>query len=164
MRKANIISEISQKARNRFWKRVDVKNSNEECWLWSGAKSKNGYGQLVINGTTRVLAHRVSYFLKNGEPGNLMVCHTCDNPSCVNPSHLFLGTHTDNVHDMMKKGRGNKPCGEKIGSAVLKPNQVLEIRGLHETGQYGQTEIGRMFGVRQQVVWAIINRKTWNHL
>jgi len=80
---------------------------NTGCWLWSGYTMPNGYGHFSI-GTKSHLAHRVSYLYFKGQPGNLYVCHKCDNPYCVNPEHLFLGTHQDNIRDMVSKGRNKK--------------------------------------------------------
>jgi hypothetical protein len=90
---------------NRFLSYVD---KSDNCWIWKGTIHKNGYGRLHI-GKKSCYAHRVSWYLKHGEiPIGLCVCHTCDNPLCVNPSHLWLGTIADNMHDRDKKGRGGK--------------------------------------------------------
>ncbi len=80
-------------------------NKTENCWLWTGCIGKWGYGNFrLINKT--VLAHRLSWMLHNGEiPNEMFVCHSCDNPACVNPDHLWIGTHQDNIDDMMEKGR-----------------------------------------------------------
>jgi hypothetical protein len=90
----------------RFWNKV---NKTKKCWEWLATKNNKGYGRIQVNGKSR-LAHRISYGLKNGEiPRGLEVLHKCDNPLCVNPKHLFLGTHKDNLQDMAKKGRwGNQ--------------------------------------------------------
>jgi len=84
----------------RFWNRVKKTN---KCWLWLGYKDPNGYGNLNIGGKA-YLTHRVSYYIHFGSiPKGMEICHHCDNPSCVNPKHLFLGTHKDNMHDAIKK-------------------------------------------------------------
>jgi hypothetical protein len=88
-----------------FWSIV-VPGDPDKCWEWQGGKSKDGYGYLHLAGQTK-LAHRVSYELHHGEiPKGLVICHKCDNPPCVNPKHLFIGTHLDNAVDRDKKGRG----------------------------------------------------------
>lgn len=81
--------------------------SPDGCWYWLGSITKEGYGQ--ISAPRSRLAHRISYQLFRGDPGKLLVCHSCDNRLCVNPNHLFLGTHMDNTHDMINKGRQSFP-------------------------------------------------------
>ena len=91
---------------DRFWNKVQKGNKNS-CWNWLGAKNPKGYGLLGIQYPER-RSHRFSWYLHNGKiPKKLFVLHSCDNPSCVNPNHLFLGTAQDNTNDMIKKGRDN---------------------------------------------------------
>lgn len=94
---------------DRFWSKVKI-TSTEGCWLWLGGKKRNGYGTFRSEGKTYT-AHRVAWFYLYGElpPSHMLACHTCDNPSCVNPSHLFLGTHSDNALDSVVKGRWANP-------------------------------------------------------
>lgn len=95
--------EITTKSINRFWKKVDKSESG--CWIWTGALNGKGYGIMTIQGK-HILAHRFSLILNNRNeiPTGLFVCHKCDNPKCVNPDHLFLGTARDNADDMYYKG------------------------------------------------------------
>lgn len=143
----------------RFMAKV-VKRDNG-CWYWSGMK-RGKYGLVRIGGR-RIAAHRASYQLFVGEiSGGLLVCHTCDNPICVNPDHLFLGTYLDNYQDMIEKGR--EVYGDRRGSknslAKLTEDDVREIRDSSET----QVKIGKRFGVSQSVISEIRSRKLWSHV
>lgn len=138
----------------RFWQKV-VKT--DTCWNWTGAKIK-GYGVINVSGKN-VFAHRLSYQLHFREP-DALVLHSCDNPSCVNPAHLFLGTYQDNMDDMVSKGRANPPCGERQGNHKLTEAEVLEIfaaNGTHES-------ISGQFGISQSLVSLIKSQKRWTHL
>lgn len=109
MQKMKIIAE-------RFWDKVDKSGGENACWNWTAAKLPHGYGKLQS-----MLSHRASWKIHFGEiPSGLLVCHKCDNPSCVNPNHLFLGTHKQNTQDMVKKGRA--ACGDRHGSKTHKEN------------------------------------------
>jgi hypothetical protein len=89
----------------RFWEKVEVRGP-DECWEWTAGLNENGYGRFRVNATTEAFAHRMSYVLHYGDdPGELMVMHSCDNPRCVNPAHLSLGTNEDNMRDAVAKGR-----------------------------------------------------------
>lgn len=146
------------------------------CWLWTGAKSEFGYGNVRIN-KKYLRAHRVSYELANGPiPEDMCVLHRCDTPACVNPDHLFLGTLKDNSHDMWRKGRGNPPAGKRHGS-ITKPSsvgrgethsqsrltrsEVREIRRLSALGK-SRVEVGRMFNIVPQHVGRIVRGKAWS--
>lgn len=99
---------------DRFWAKT-IPEPNTGCWLWMGSTWGGGYGQVRINRRTR-FAHRVAWEVSNGPiPNGLFVLHRCDNPPCVNPAHLFLGTHQDNMDDMMRKGRKVVLTGDRNG-------------------------------------------------
>jgi hypothetical protein len=111
-------------------------------------------------------AHRIAFWSATGiDPGGLMVCHRCDNPPCCNPAHLFLGTHTENVHDMLAKGRTNPPRGERHHGAKLTAEQVREIRTRRAAGET-LVDLGREFGVGGARLSVIVNHpdKAWSHV
>lgn len=144
---------------DRFWKKVNKEGPNG-CWVWTGANVR-GYGSLLIHGENgpAVRAHRFSYEMANGKiPDGLLVCHKCDNRRCVNPSHLFLGTHQDNTDDMMRKGRG--PTGERQGRSKLRAVQIPEIKSLVASGT-SKRQAAFRYGVSVQTVCNIISGKSW---
>lgn len=144
-----------------FWGNVSI-TTLLGCWEWK-KPSPLGYGIFGTNGKT-YLAHRVSWTLTYGKiPTRLFVCHKCDNPPCVNPTHLFLGTALENSHDMIAKGRCNPRCGERNGNARLIDCQVLRIRKLYDEGM-GPSHIAKMFPLSLPAISSIIHRRSWNHI
>lgn len=142
---------------DRFWSKVDKSGS---CWEWVGARNNKGYGQIRIN-KRLLLAHRVGYELENSKiPDGMCVLHRCDNPSCVNPSHLFLGTVADNNRDMHDKGRAVDNRGERSGKAKLKEEDVKWIRQLGAPYR----KIAKCFGISSAQVSQIKNRNQWRHV
>jgi hypothetical protein len=146
----------------RFWAKVD---QSGECWLWIGGFSQDRYGKIKLpgrNGAT-VRAHRAAYVLANGEiPNGQLVCHRCDNRACVNPAHLFLGSHRDNVDDMVAKGR--QTLGEVNGRAKLSASSVAEIRDLLKNTSLRPTAIAPMYGVSPTAICRISAGRTWTHV
>lgn len=162
---AATIPRLNADDKERYWEKV---YRSSACWEWQAHRSVKGYGDFAINGRL-FRAHRVSYFLHSGEqPGSLLVCHHCDNPSCVNPAHLFLGTHRDNMRDMTAKGRQSH-CGGFQGPRPYSPGrpikldsrQASEIRRLYAAGGVSQRQLGRAFRVSQVTVFLILSRKIW---
>lgn len=144
---------------NRFWAKVD-KTSN--CWNWIAATDKDGYG--VFNDSKRkyVKAHRFSYEIVNGEiPKGNLICHHCDNPACVNPKHLYLGTYKTNAQDMARRGRMKKQNGTDNHMAVLDWKSVNQIRKMWKSGEYTQKEIAIRFGVSRGCITGIIYNVNW---
>lgn len=132
------------------------------CWNYIGCLNEHGYGIFGILNKT-YLAHRVSWKLYVGEiPKGLHVLHHCDNPRCINPEHLFLGTPKDNALDKVSKDRQTK--GEVNGGAKLTDEQAAEIRFLAALGVETQEKLARRFGVSQPTVSFILSGKTWRHV
>jgi hypothetical protein len=143
-----------------FWKHIKI-GEDDECWEWQSAKLLRGYGKLRI-GKTKKSAHRFSYELHKGEiPKGMCVCHSCDNPPCCNPKHLWLGTTRENTQDMIKKGRGVYASGEKSGVSKLTQKQVNEIRELYKIGKYTHRKLAEKFNVVKGTITFILQNKTW---
>jgi hypothetical protein len=157
--KTKDLSQFNQDhLRDKLYSKTD-RSSPGQCWNWTGAKMKNGYG---IIGKKCLLAHRVSHHLHNGPiPNGMFVCHKCDNPSCVNPHHLFAGTAKDNMEDAVGKKRN--AFGEKHGCAQLSDEKVLDIRKAW-AGRLTQEKLAKEYGVTAPVIRAAIYGRTWKHL
>lgn len=135
----------------------------EGCWEWKAGKQTKGYGSFWTSEKT-LLAHRFSYQMYVGEiPDGLCVCHHCDNPLCVNPAHLFLGTNTDNIHDCMDKGRCVRAFGEKHWNTKLTEEQVKTIKARRNNGERG-IDLAKEFGVSQPHICDIVHDRYWKNL
>jgi HNH endonuclease len=153
----------------RFWGKVDKRDANE-CWLWIGFTLKprgsgwGNYGCINSGGKGRpLLAHRVSWEIANGPvPDGMLVCHHCDNPPCVNPRHLFLGTQSDNMNDCSAKGRVRSPKsrGETHPMAKLTKAKVLLIRAAR--GEKSARELALRLGVCRNSIHNIWSGRTWS--
>lgn len=149
----------------RFWEKVRVRGP-DDCWLWTASLQK-GYGQIGIKGQRAPgKAHRVSWGLHHGPiPEGAEVLHTCDNPPCVNPRHLFLGSQTANLEDMTGKGRrrqGNA-YGADNPSSKLSEKDVRKIRELAKSG-WSHGRIAKVYGVSRPAISAILRGETWSWL
>lgn len=136
-------------------------SSYANCWPWLGAHHGKGYGHFQLKGKCEK-AQRVSYSLYVGDlkPG-LLVMHKCDNPPCVNPAHLFLGTNAENMADMKAKGRGNGPRGVAQHLSKLTEQDVREIRA---TPPRNGRKLAARYGVSPTTISAIRKRQTWGHV
>ena len=151
--------EITPEIEVRFWAKVD---KSKDCWLWTGCLDRDGYGFIGIDGVPR-RTHRVVLLLEGSDvPSGMLVCHHCDNPSCVNPDHLFIGTQSDNIRDMYRKGRNNNVGlkGEMNGSSKLTDAEVLAIR--EEPGKV--RDIAKKYGVSKSLISVIKRREGWSHI
>lgn len=151
-----------------FWARIDIKGP-DECWPFIGCRSKQGYGRVSRGYTGSVTAHRVAYeFAAGVAPGKLKVCHSCDNPPCCNPAHLWLGTQADNMADAWSKGRVAQPVlpkemaarGERQALAKLTSKDVLAIL---ESDEPTAVLVAR-FKVATPTIWSVRRGKTWRHV
>lgn len=146
---------------DRFWEKVEKPIENG-CWVWKAYKDKRGYGQFWPTRASPVRAHRVAWELANGPiPAGMDVLHHCDNPSCVYPAHLFLGTQSDNILDCVSKGRFNRPFGEGNWKAKLTASQVKEIR---QATELSQRKLAEKYHVSQWTIKSILHRKSWKWL
>lgn len=160
----------------RFWKYVD-KSKRNGCWLWTGYVDPAGYGKMSFN-LKPSFAHRISWLIAHGAlDSKVFVLHACDNPRCVRPDHLFLGTQKDNMRDMHRKGRAGdcrnfgvangihnhpeKVRGELNGCAKLTWRQVKTMREEYATGRTSTRKLARKFGVAQCTVWRALAERNW---
>lgn len=147
----------------RFWAKVDksgpaAREGLGQCWLWTGGKTRRGYG--TFNTIDRaVLAHRLAWSIANDtDPASFCVCHHCDNPSCVNPSHLFLGTHAENMQDMAAKDRGT--LGERARGSRLTAHDVICIRFAVALGA-AKWRIAKEYGVSPSTIYHAALGRSW---
>ena len=172
------INEYTPKDVTRFWSKVDRSQGKDACWLWLAGRDTCGYGFFWFKGTHH--AQRIAWELTNGAiPDGMLVCHHCDNPGCVNPAHLWLGTQKDNMRDMLRKGRGNKASGERngrythparsargerSGRAKLTEEIVCESRRRYINGEINISKLAREHGVNRDTMADAIKGKTWKHI
>jgi hypothetical protein len=148
-----------------FFKHVKVGKPNE-CWEWQGSvHGSMGYGYYCWERKHIYTAHIVAYELFKGRRHGLQVCHSCDNPICVNPRHLWLGTQKENIADREIKGRGKLPdtSGENNPKAKLTLHKVEKIRKLYARGKYTPKQLAHKFNVSSVAIYSLLNNKTWNY-
>lgn len=143
-------------------KRNTIVDTATECHNWLAYKDKDGYGS-IKNGTKFQRVHRVIWELKNGKiPDRLVICHKCDNPSCLNIKHLFIGTPKENNDDKVTKNRQAK--GSRNGQAKLNERDVTAIRKMYKKGFVTLKQVAEKFGVTYAMVHLIVTNKNWNHV
>ena len=145
-----------------FTERLWIPEPNSGCWLWLGAVNRLGYGVVTKRAASKaIFAHRAAYIAAHGSiPEGMDILHRCDNPPCVNPCHLFPGTHTDNMHDMIRKGRHVSPKGEAHGAAKLTADEALAIRVSKEP----HAVLATRYGISKHTVHTIRSKRSWTHL
>lgn len=150
------LSNKSSKIEKLFWSNV-IKTEN--CWIYTKSLLSSGYGRV---GQKR--AHRFSYELHCGAiPENMYVCHRCDNPPCVNPNHLFLGTPKDNVTDRVNKRRCNTPAGDRHWNRKLTESLIITIKEMINNGMHYR-DVADKFNVSHATIHDIKQNKTWKHV
>ena len=158
----NPIPEPTDRQLCNLWAKID-EGGPDDCWNWTGGCNSAGYGMFGLGCSSMYLAHRIAYFLAKGDPGKLCVCHSCDNPKCCNPTHLFLGTRADNNRDMAEKGRATS--GEKNPHSILTLAQVTEIKTTLKDPPLGMgSALARKYGVSTATISRIKTGKRWGHV
>jgi len=143
---------------DRFWCKVDLANTDNDCYEWQAYRNKKGYGVFYTAGKSW-LSHRFAWTLKYGAiPEGMLICHSCDNPSCINWRHLWIGTNRDNLDDMLRKGRSRQ--GEKHIDVKLTETDVLEIRA----DSRSLRQLSKIHGVGYGVIGQIKRREIWTHI
>jgi hypothetical protein len=134
------------------------------CWVWNAGRHKFGYGQFK-NGGVNCMAYKIAYiYIRGNIPDGLLVCHHCDNPPCVNPAHLFVGTYQSNMDDKTAKGRNNASKGDAHSCSILTEAKVVRMRELRQTTALTLEDLSDIFGVCPQTVHDIVTRKRWMHI
>lgn len=147
----------------RFWPKVQ---KSDTCWIWLGSRAGGGYGRINIDGTNKP-AHQIAWEMENGPlPEGQEICHICDNPPCVRPSHLFAGTRKENVQDMIRKGRRSPLAsgkGDRHGMAKLTTEKVTVIIQRYSVGESPKA-LAEEFGISRAHLHGIVKGRTWRHI
>jgi len=157
-----MVGKRPMQIKDRFYQKFKA-DKKTGCWNWLDHLGKDGRGRFRLAGIKNYaeLSSRVSWILHYGEiPMNMCVCHKCDNTSCVNPRHLFLGTQRDNMRDMIRKNRDNRRKGSRHPNAKLKESDVRFIR----RSKLSNTELASKYGVSRPVISCVRRRVTWTHI
>lgn len=162
--KIELTDKVMEKYNNlRFWSKVGITAQSDLCWDWMAANKGKGYGGFYLN-KKHMAASRAAYILYYKEdPKDKFVCHKCDNPSCCNPSHLFIGTAKENQEDMIKKGRKHSAFGERNANSILTTNDILDILELRNK-KVRTRDIKKKYNISNTHVHRIFTGKRWGHL
>lgn len=156
------MKKFSEEEKMKFYSKIIKEEGGDKCWGWSGAATIGGYG-VFKNKFERYRASRVSYYLSTGvDPELFDVCHSCDNPICVNPNHLFLGTRADNMRDASQKNRlcvGNRNIKSKLAAT-----DIPKIIEAYLTGNTSQAALGKKYFVSQATIGRTVRRELWRHI
>jgi hypothetical protein len=162
-RKAARLAARPARVAARFWAKMDTSGGPEACWPWTGSVNVKGYGRVRRDGVLST-THRTAWELSYGGPipAGLSVCHTCDNPPCCNPAHLFLGTNAENTADMVAKGRQVK--GEEVNRARLTEWQVRQARARYALGGVSVRALAAELGINRETLRSLLRGLTWRHV
>ena len=163
MRKRRSRKEVSEVLK--FRKVVVLRRAGQgPCWEWCGYRNEDGYGKIAFEGKTPSV-HRVAWMLWVGPiPKGIEVAHTCDNPPCFNPKHLYLATHAENIADAVRRNRYPSKTGQLHPNAKLNEQQVREIRRRYVKGSQSRFLLAKEFGICDGAVYAIASRRSWTHI
>lgn len=151
-----------------FWNKVVITADDNKCWEFQGCKSKLGYGKIGINNhgkTINIPAHQFAWQYPNYIiPKGMEICHSCDNPSCCNPKHLFLATHFENMQDRDNKGRKNQKRGIENGAPKLTDDKVRYIRQRYAQDDISIPKLANEMHIGKTTVWNILHYRKWKHV
>lgn len=148
----------------RYDRYVDRSAGSDSCWPWTGYKDRDGYGQFSVTHGVPLKTHRVAYMLKTGRWPKLHVLHTCDNPACCNPGHLWEGTNAENNSDKAAKGRASVNVGVTNANAKLTVASVLEMRSLYGQPGWTMVKLAARYQVSVSSVSCVIRLQNWRHV